>query len=357
MTSNLSGPPSRDGALILCTGRCGSTVVADVLADHPDTMPLMEFFYAQFQTGIPEGTPTGEEFWSLLNRPWRSLNTMVSLGRVPAELRYKADDPANMPEMSGLLGFTLPAITDEPDKLLAQLGELVPEFPAQPAGAHYRRLFELLCELSGRDRWVEKSAGSCMHAAELGEMFPDAKMVYLVRDCVDVATSMTYHPMFQLAELRVELMFRAGVDPYVPEFTMPEEGFDPELDYLLPERLTTDTLDARAGSQDSLLRLAGMQAVMARKAEEALATKPEEQVLRMRYEDLLDNPYEELDRLGRFLELPEVEEWARRSAARIRRPERSRPELAPEQQNLMRSVYHSIRNAPQDPLEARAGGH
>ena len=347
MTKDLPGArTSPEGALILCTGRCGSTIVADLLAEFPGMLPIMEFFYAQFQDGIPEGTRTGAEFWSLLNQPWWELNTAIGFGRVPAELRYEIDDPANPPTMSGLLGFTLPAISEEPDKLLVELAEIVPAFPAQPMSAHYHRLFELLCELSGCDRWVEKSAGSCMNAPDLLPMFPKAKIVYLVRDCVDVAMSMTHHPMFQLAELRVDLASRTGADPYAAARTVPHDGLDPRLEGLLPGRLEAGVLDERAGSEDSLIRLVKIQAVMARQAEKALAVRPADQVLRLRYEDLLNRPQEELARLGRFLELPRSEEWARRSAPRIRRPRRTRAELAPTQRNLLNSVYRSIINAP-----------
>ncbi len=337
---------SPQGALILCTGRCGSTIVADLVAEYPGMLPLIEFFYAQFQDGIPEGVLSGAEFWSLLGRPWRELNTAIGLGRVPDELRYAIGDPAKAPVMTGLLGFTLPAISEEPDKLLAELSEIVPAFPAQPVSAHYHRLFGLLCELSGRDRWVEKSAGSCTYASDLLPMFPQAKIVYLVRDCVDVALSMTRHPMFQLAELRVDLASRMGVDPYTDGFTLPEGDLDPELERLLPGRLVAGTLDERAGSVDSLIRLVIIQATMAKEAEKALAVRPAGQVLRVRYEALLDRPQQELERLGRFLGLPEWEAWARRSALRIRRPRRTHPEPAPAQRNLLNSVYRSIINAP-----------
>ncbi len=347
MTKTLPGiPAAPEGALILCTGRCGSTIVADLLAEYPGVLPIMEFFFAQFADGIPEGAPTGEEFWSLLNRPWRELNTAIGIGRVPAELRYPIDDPARLPEMSGLLGFTLPMISEEPDTLLAELAEIVPDFPVRPVRAHYHRLFELLCELSGCDRWVEKSAGSCMNAPDLLPMFPQAKIVYLVRDCVDVAMSMTRHPMFQLAELRVELAFRTGTDPFAAGYTAPETGLDPELKRLLPEYLDAGALDERAGSEDSLIRLVMIQAMMARQAEKALAVRPADQVLRIRYEDLLDRPQEELTRLGRFLELPRWEDWARRSAPRIQRPHRTHIEPAPAQRNLLKSVYRSVINAP-----------
>nr|UTI67644.1 AptB [Actinoallomurus sp. ID145808] len=350
MTEDLPGAPaSPEGTLILCSGRCGSTIMVDLLAEYPGVMPIVEFFYAQFQDGVPEGTLTGAEFWSLLNQPWSVLNTAVGLGRVPAELRYKTDDPAKHSSMSGLLGFTLPAISDEPDELLAELAGIVPDFPAQPVHAHYHRLFELLCALSGCDRWVEKSAGSCVFTADLLRMFPRARIVYLVRDCVDVAMSMTHHPMFQLAELRVDVVQRMGADPYAAGHTMEDEVLDPELARLLPGRLDAGTLDERAGSEESLIRLVIMQATMAREAERALAAHPADRVLRIRYEDLLDRPQEELARLGRFVGLPQWEEWALRSAPRIRRPSRKHAELTPAQRNLLNSVYRSILNAPEDP--------
>ncbi|MDL4817260.1 sulfotransferase family protein [Actinomadura opuntiae] len=358
MTHELSPAAAEpEGTLVLCSGRCGSTIVADLLAESPRTLPILELLYAHFQDGVPEGTVTGAEFWALLNRPWRALNTVVGLGRVPAEVRYRIEDPANPPTLSALLGFTLPAISDDPEGLLGTLGAIVQEFPAGPVGAHYRRLFASLCELTGGERWVEKSAGSVLYIRELLPMFPQARIVHLVRDCVDVALSMSRHPMFQLAELRHELLQRMGADPYAAGYTAPDEAPDPEVERLLPGRLDAAALDERAASEEPLIRLVVMQAVMARHAEEALAARPSDRVLRMRYEDLLDRPQEELARLARFLELPDGEEWARRSAPRIRRPQRTGTELEPRQRNLLKSVYRSVLNAPANAMDWTSAAH
>jgi putative sulfotransferase len=362
-------PAAKDGALILCSGRCGSTIVTDILGEHPGMLPILEFFYAHFEDGIPSGTPTGPEFWAMLNRPWRSLNAVAALGRIPAELRHKLADPAKLSGvdrtrasayggmakgMSALLGFTLPAISDDPDGLLAELGQVVPDFPQQPLGDHYQQFFSLLTEVTGKEQWIEKSAGSGLYADELMPMFPQAKIVYLTRDVIDVVMSMSRHPMFQLAELRMDLTFRVGGDPYAEGFDLPASGLDPAVEKLLPSQLDASTLDERASSMDSLIRLTKLQAVMARQTERILDEQPAGKVLRLQYEKLLDHPYEELSRLGEFLGLSGCEQWARESSQRIQRP--NRPYVKPDtgQQGALREVYETVYNIPGNPMAAFA---
>ena len=145
--------------------------------------------------------------------------------------------------------------------MLGKLNNMVPYFPEQPLSAHFHQLFELLCELSDKDRWIEKSAASCLYAPDLLPMFPGAKIIYLMRDCVDVAMSMTHHPMFQLGDLSMEfvlhsgidpLPLRSGIDPYSTGSSMPERELAPELERLLPEKLTADLLDEPAGPHCAL---------------------------------------------------------------------------------------------------------
>ncbi|MFE0042389.1 sulfotransferase family protein [Streptomyces albireticuli] len=311
---------SAPGTFVICSGRCGSTLIADLLAEHPDMTPLLEFFGSQYQAGMAQKPMTGQEFWELLTAPWISMNTALRIGRVPKEVRYDVTGLDPETELSGLLGFTLPALSEDPDRLLEELSQVVPGWETQPLGAHYQRFFTLLTRHAGRPRWVEKSATSGVFVHDLLEMFPDARFVYLTRDVVDVSVSMTGHPMFLMADLSIAFQQRCGVDPYqaggVPE------GFEApaDMDHLMPGNLSPFVLDYRSGSVESLMNLTGLQAMMAKYTDDALSGLPAGRVHRMVYEDLLADPRGELDALGRFLELDDAGEWARRSATRVATP-------------------------------------
>lgn len=333
------------GTIIVCSGRCGSTLVSDLLAEHEAMVPLLEFFGSQYQAGMAQDVLTGERFWDLVTEPWLSMNTVVKLGRVPKEVRYDLSRHETPPELSGLLGFTLPAISDDPDALLAELSGLVPEFPDQQLGAHYRQLFALLARYGGKPRWVEKSAASGLYVSELLEMFPGVRIVYLTRDIVDVALSMTNHSMFLMADLSVTFRQRCGFDPFVKGSRPAGAAVPPDLEHLLPENLTPSVLDYRAGSEASLMNLLAFQAMMARKADDALRDLPEDRALRIAYEDLLADPEGQLGTLGAFLGLEDAQDWAKRSATRVGTPKSRGDQVDAASRERYQSFYDNIYQA------------
>jgi putative sulfotransferase len=60
-------------------------------------------------------------------------------------------------------------------------------------------------------------------------------------------------------------------------------------------------------------------------AEAALTKYPPRHLLRMRYEDLVAAPEEQLTRLAEFLEFADPAGWATRSADQVRHPRRPAP--------------------------------
>jgi putative sulfotransferase len=135
---------------------------------------------------------------------------------------------------------------------------------------------------------------------------------------------MSRHSFFQFAVIRTELLFRCGFDPY-NEFTPPRarpggaRGSDrqvpADMQCLLPKQLTRATLAERGGRvEQHKLLWAGMSYT----AETALTKYPPRQLLRMRYEDLVAAPAEQLTTLGEFLGFADPGGWAARSAGRVR---------------------------------------
>ncbi|WP_432843323.1 sulfotransferase domain-containing protein [Dactylosporangium sp. CA-092794] len=301
-----------DHAIIISPGRCGSTLLSDLLAQHSGTLSAQEFF---MWVPWPAGGEalTGPDYWSLLSRPHVQLATLFRLGLAPSEVRYPAGgrwagDLAGLPL---ILTTTLPKISADPDGLYDTLAGLVPRFPAQPLVDHHRMFLDRLASLTGRRRWVERSGGSSNIAPHLLRHFPGAGIVYLTRNWADTAESMRRHSCFQLMQLRVECAGRYGVDPFD---VAPGQRVPAEVEPYLPHRLTAETLAERGRDAG---RYRGLCAFLAGQAEQAIAEARPQRLLTMTYEDLVDDPPGQLGRLGRFLGLEDWPEWADRMAGSV----------------------------------------
>jgi putative sulfotransferase len=309
------------GAIVLSTGRCGSTLLSELLAEHPEVASIQEFFAGlaeRLARPAPHGW-TGEEFWQAISRPSQAVRALHGIGRLSPGLRARLGAGARSAEASGLLAFTLPALTDRPAALLAELADAVPRFPRQSAGAHCRRLFALITARTGRRRWVERTGGSAGTAAEVLDLFPDALVIHLTRDCVDTAVSMSRMPYLVLLYLDVLIADATGFRPYrgepydlgqVPAEVLP----------LMPENLTAPTLDRVAASAGFRRHCVLMLAAMRQVADWALRTRPASRLLRVSYADLVSRPRETLARIGAFLDLPDRDRWAAEAARRVRTP-------------------------------------
>ncbi|MER7274890.1 sulfotransferase domain-containing protein [Dactylosporangium sp. NPDC000244] len=301
-------PATHDHAIIINTGRCGSTMLSDLIAEQPDTLSVQECLMWVTPGIASETVLTGPAYWSALSAPSTQLATLVRTGLVPPEVRYPAHGrwAGNLAELPQILAITLPKLSADPDRLYDMLAGLVPAFPEQPLARHHRMFLDLLTSLAGRRRWVERSGGSSNIAPRLLRDFPDARIVYLTRDWADTARSMSRHSCFQLMQLRVELVGQYGLDPFE---IAPGQRVPAEVERYLPDRLTAETLRERG--QD-VRRFQGLCAFLASQAEQAIADARPRRLLRMAYEDIVDDPLPQLERLGRFLGLEDWQPWARR---------------------------------------------
>ncbi|MEH1015616.1 sulfotransferase domain-containing protein [Micromonospora sp. CPCC 206060] len=316
--------PIEGRSIIISNGRCGSTLLSDLIADEPDTLSAQEFFMSVAPWVRSADVITGPEYWGILSSPKAELSTLFRIGLPPKELRYpKTGRWANrMTALPRILAITLSKVSADPDQLFDQLAEQVPDFPTQSVSEHHRMFLDLLATLTGRRRWVERSGGSSHVAPYLLRSFPDCKVVYLTRNWDDTAQSMSRHPSFQLIQLRVEFLGRCGLDPFriTPEDTVPDD-----LARYLPDRLTADLLRERG--QD-IRRYLALCAFMTSQADQALTDIPPHHLMRISYEDLVADPVDRLTDLGRFLEFGDPAGWAQQVAGRVKAPTRTR-EAAP----------------------------
>ncbi|GAA1790787.1 sulfotransferase [Planosporangium flavigriseum] len=307
--------PTTQRSIIISNGRCGSTLLSDLIAEEPDTLSVQEFFTAVPWTPATERMD-GRAYWAILSSPRPEIATLCRLGLPPKELRYPASGrwADRLEHLPRILAITLSKLTDDPDSLFDALGARVNGFEEQTLAEHHQMFLDVLTELTGRRRWVERSGGSSHFAQYLLRAVPTARVVHLTRNWQETAVSMSRHPSYQLTELRIEALSRFGLDPFEIEA---DQKVPAEMEQFLPQHLTVDLLRERGADPRRYL---GMCAFMSSQAEQALADSPPQHLLTMRYEDLVPDPVGELSRLGRFLQFADPDGWALKGAGRVVRP-------------------------------------
>lgn len=329
---------------VVGTGRCGSTMLSNLLAAHPDLLSLSELFAFATDLGgriaqtFPEGTLDAPAFWAILGVPLPKQSLMLRHGVAMDEVLYRPGPGRRFTAEAGvpaLLQTTLPHLTPDPDALFDEVRAFVLAQPPATAPAHYARLFAWLTERFGKRTWVERSGGSLRVVRRLAAAFPGARFVHLVRDGRGCALSMSRHLGFRMAIVAMQMTEILGVDPFEsPDRTWVGDLPD-ELEPFLPESFDAAAFRAWAPP----LPLAGhywsgeIEAGL-----RELAELPEDHVLTLRYEDFLDDPVATITRLVTFIGDPPDEAWVRRVAASVRRAPPSWQALAPAEQRALEAA-------------------
>ncbi|MBQ1088037.1 sulfotransferase [Streptomyces sp. B93] len=350
MPNPIEAPPGQ--VFVTGTGRCGSTLVSELLRDHPQVLSLSELFnhltdmYRISARVFPEGTVTAREFWGILSSRNAVNRLLTAHGIAPKEILYRPTAPgARFSAEDGipaLLLTTLPHLTDTPDALYDEIEAAVASFPDAPVADHYALLFSWLCARFGKTLWAERSGGSLILAGQFREHFPDARYLHIVRDGRDCALSMSRHTGFRMAAVVMALHLTLGRDPYA-EQPSGEPAKESELGFV-PEELLPflpDRFDA-AAVRDYRVPVSLFGTYWAdemQRGTQALSLLPPENVLHVWYEDLLAAPEETLHRIGEFLGADFVDaEWEKRAAARVGQPSSSWRDLPdPEREELERA--------------------
>lgn len=311
--------------LILSTGRCGSTMVSEMLNRHPGVLSVSEFFSTLGAAAFAWSRPDGARMWKTYSRQSAAVNAMLRDGRIVSEVLYAHDNARsrfqawNMPP---ILSIALPHLTDQPEALYDELEPVVQAQPRRPLGDQYRFLFQHLAQRFGRRVWVERSGGSLMTAAKLLALFPEARVIHVYRDGRDTAQSMSQHHNFRVLLATLKKLRTLGIDPG-RSFLKPTEG----LAGLAAQSLFFRRLDVPALLERYPLELADFAAFWSELilvGERVLAPLPASRRLNVRFEDVQENPRETLDALIRFID-PSLESaaWLEDACGMIR-PTRSR---------------------------------
>lgn len=202
----LAAADPREGrpVFVVSTGRCGSTLLSNILRLHPSILSISEFFSMLGGSRVL-GTDivSGTAFWALLSQSDPDLLGVLRRADVPEVLAHPAEAQAGLAGFAPVSLVTVPHLTTSPGELLDAMRRQVLLHSAAPARVHIARLFEWLRSRFGRSVWVERSGGSLEYAKLLREQWPDAKFVVLLRDGHDTARSMARHPMFRVRLARI----------------------------------------------------------------------------------------------------------------------------------------------------------
>lgn len=319
-------------AFIVGTGRCGSTLLSGFLREHPAILSLSEFWVfvtdlgGRVDAAFPQGPVTGEQIWDLLSRPQPRQTLMYQQQVLMEEALYRPGPGRRYTAETGIppvLVTTLSHLSASPEVWFDALEFFVRALPPAPIGTQYAKVFEFLRAHAGRKTWVERSGGSLRVLPQLRQHFPDARYVHLVRDGRDTAVSMSRHLGFRMALADARMRQVLGVDPFDSDDRRNADHLPDRLARYLPERFDAD---AFRNDQPDVPLCAHYWTGEVCNGVAALAGLGDD-LLTLRYEDLLAKPLDTLARLFDHLLPGEPLPDLRAMASRIRSPSANWREL------------------------------
>ena len=327
--------------IVVGTGRCGSTLLSQILGLHPDVADVSEVFSFVTDFGFrvdaafpdtvvdpsgvrdPAAKPVpAEDFWSVMATPQPRQNLLLEHGlRMPEVTFDRTRSRFEPPGVPPIVQATVPtADPSAPDALFDHLEALMAKNPDQSVADHYRSLFEAIAAWQGKATWAERSGGGLRLAGFFNAVFPEAKLVHLVRSGPATALSMQNHVGFRMALLSGLVTETLGVDPFESDDRSEEGDLSDKLAALLPERFSADAFAAA----ELPLAICGhhwsgeIEAGLA-----ALDRVPTDRLLTLHYEDLVADPGLVLSELGQFVAGQVPRRWVDEGAALVQpRPDR-----------------------------------
>jgi putative sulfotransferase len=306
---------------VVSTGRCGSTMLSRLLAQHPDVMSLSELLNSLSPWTFTKNTVNGANLWHLMKTPRAHHRLWLELldnGVTIDEFRYPLSRLGSFRKtgIPPLLTMTLPELTDDPDGLHDELRVFVEALPLQNLGVQYGHIFSWLTKRFGRRIWVERSGSSLGFMDGMTCFFPDAKYVHVYRDGREMALSASRFPPMRLALISRAIHAVVGKQLY--------EKFSPQDEARVPEEFRpflAQNFDVEAFKKYAMPieRFGKMWCDTLTKGMVALAKLPPERVLHLSYEAILENPATELRRFIQFLDPSlEQEAWLMKSIPQVR---------------------------------------
>ncbi len=317
---------------VLSTGRCGSTMVSNLLNRHPRVLSLSEFISYIGIRSLSRHRPTGDWMWDRYSRQQHRTRLMLQ-GRYE-ELLYPLDAPSarfSQDDVPPILCATLPHLTERYEELFDELGPVVRGQRRQSPPDHLRYLFEWLCQRFGCCTWAERSGGSLLFASRLLFEFPEARVIHVYRDGRETAISMSRHYLFRLIAANMLAMRSYGFNAMK---SLARGRYWERLSFRL-EPLARVVLNPKRLPYDKLTLpyFGTLWSAMIERGERMLGRLPSDRMLNVRFEDVQADPDGQNRRLIRFID-PSLEDEAwLREVSSIPRPTPSKFErLEPDEQ-------------------------
>lgn len=190
--------------------------------------------------------------------------------------------------------------------------DLLTEADATPkVAAHIRQTFARYTESKSADRFAEKTPSNCLRIPFIRAVFPDARIVLILRDGRSVLRSTDEIMQRGVPVRRVWQRARE-----TPVWEWP--AYAPRAAATVYRRVRRKPLEFWGprppgwrdwvGVDPRPVVLAKQWAASVSRALDDAANEPEERLLRLRYETLMERPREQMQRVVDFLELPDADE-------------------------------------------------
>ena len=323
------GGPAAGPVFIVNTGRCGSTMLSDMVRRHPDLLSISEFWPVMSSLALRNERATGEEVFRRLDVLPPAGRALMKNGLIIDEILYPLGEGAKYrpEEVPPILCVTLPHLTDDHERLWDELAPAVRRRGEDSLGSHYRFVFDWLARRFGKRAWIERSGASLLFVPVLARFFPDARFVHLYRDGRDTAMSMQGHHFFRLRVEAARLMRWLRLDPFHPNNWV---GTSPWLPAFERVRFLFFSPRRYERARFPLEEFGRLWSGMVEHGVGHLAELPAERVLSMRFETVVESPREEMRRFIEFVGEEFVDEkWLGEVAAMPRRQPPNRLRLAP----------------------------
>lgn len=296
---------------IVGSGRCGSTLLSQMLAGHPQLLSVFEFFNGlDASRRFAEGSISGSEFAELISAEQPFVTAVLRRGYPVAEIVYPYGPAARHrpgQPLPWILVSMLPRLCADPDALFDEVMAFATALPSQPSASHCRQLFDWLTRRMDRQYWVERSGSSIDYLGALHEQFPEARFLHLHRDGCEVALSMREHHAYRLP---ISLLYGVPADDGpIPQIGPSELRAEPDprdpVSRILASRPAPDYFGRYW--RDQILRGA-----------EARRRIPPDHYSEVGFEELIERPVDVLVRVAEFFGLDRDIAWLERASALVR---------------------------------------
>ncbi len=296
----MRSPGETRPVFIVGTGRCGSTMLSNMVRMHPRLLSVSEFFSALAAGALRNRRMDGKRAFRLLNTPRPAGRAFLGSGLRIDEFLYPLGPRARYsPEkVPPIMCTTLPHLTDDHEALWDELASALRLRRRHRLTSHYRFVFEWLADRFGKSVWLERSGGSLLLVPALARHYPDARFVHIFRDGRDTAISMHGHHAFRAMALTALATRRLGLDPFRP---VNWPGTSPWIPAVARLKFRFFSAERYLRTNIKLPVFGWLWSNMIERGTAYLSALPPDRVLSLRFESMLASPQEETRRFIEFV--------------------------------------------------------